>query len=421
MDRPISQFPIIASIHSTDTLPIVDNTGSPSVTKQVPMSMLDERFSAAAHKFCYLPAGWNDCWEAAKAASGSTPAHLSVIGDSVSQGKSLVTSWQGLIRSNLLNTYSLYGDFYPTVDSAAFVASGFTNPPFVFNRTSGLTFNDHGWAKLPGYNGATVGTDITFTTPYACTAIDIFYWDGAVGTFEYVVDGGSPVTVNCIEASDKVNKKISITGLANTTHVITFGNSSGVNTEVIMGCATYTGTTGIGFSRMATGAIQAQNYANTGTWPTEDRVIFFQGINPQKLPVVSPTGFGFPTQPDLAFIGFGINDCTASQTITSYNNIIRRFIQALRRGKENCSIILFGPSFPDNVNSDVTSGSTNSANWHNYLMAMFEMAAAYNCAFVNIHAKWGEYGYTNGFQAVNNLHPLDAGHADIASVINTII
>ena len=385
-------------------------------------------------KFCYLPDGWDDCWKAAKAASGSTPAWITSFGDSVSQGANssdkINKSFFGLIQANLANSYSLFGNFFTPLDSAAF-DSGFTGtPPFVWNNTgNGFYLNTHGYNKYYDYNSSTSGYDLTFTTPYACTAVDILYADLNSGTFNYNVDSGSDVTITCTGSIGSQIKRISITGLANTTHTINIGKESTSAIELIVGCACYANPSkGIGFARLAYNAANLNDYVNsTNTsdpWPTEDRILLFSGVNPQgPYPItVGNTVFGFPTQPHLAIIEFGINDCTNQISIGTFQGILRRFILSLRRGQPNASIIILAPSFPDNVYSDVTSGSSQYvSNWDFFLMAMYQMAQAYNCAFVNIDQKWGGYGYTKGFQLVNNLHPTDAGHADIANVLNAIV
>ena len=63
----------------------------------------------------------------------------------------------------------------------------------------------------------------------------------------------------------------------------------------------------------------------------------------------------------------------------------------------------------------------NPHSWHLYLAAMKDVAATYGCAFVDIHAKWGETGVAQGFQTASQPHPNDAGHADIAAVLEGIL
>ena len=50
------------------------------------------------------------------------------------------------------------------------------------------------------------------------------------------------------------------------------------------------------------------------------------------------------------------------------------------------------------------------------MQLIYQLATAYNCAVLNTHAKWGEYPNTAGFLTnAGNVHPTDAGHADIAA------
>lgn len=382
-----------------------------------------------ADDILYLPTGWDTTWKAAKAASGASTANMAFIGDSITQGAKTTDSttkpWTELVRTNLLLSKTLGGDYYPTHNSTAFESTFTGTPPFVWNYTTSLVFNKHGWERMPGFSGTTPVTTLTFTTPQACTQIDFFYVDFASGTFDYKVDGGSATTITTTKTgvgTDAQIKKVSITGLANTTHTVVFGNQSTTNVMLIMGCAAYKSTsTGLGFVRNAAAGAEANDFVGSTTWATEDRITFWSGVNPQSLPYGSTYTFGFPMQPHLAFISYGVNDCTNLRTPASFKRINERFIQALRLGQSNCSIVFVINCMPDTSVSDVTSGVTNGKYWNNYITVMRELAVQYSCAFVNINSKWGLTPFGQGFMNNNDVHPKDDGHADIANLINSII
>jgi hypothetical protein len=51
---------------------------------------------------------------------------------------------------------------------------------------------------------------------------------------------------------------------------------------------------------------------------------------------------------------------------------------------------------------------------------MYALAQSYNCAVVNIHAKWGERPNALGFIDTDP-HPNDAGYADMSTTILSIL
>jgi hypothetical protein len=267
------------------------------------------------------------------------------------------------------------------------------------------------FGEIAYYNAGTAANAITFTTPYACTDIDIVYLDANAGTWNYAVDGGgsTPVTNTGVG----YHKRIQLTGLANTTHTIVCGTQSAANVLMIAGCITYKSrTSGIGFASTAVyGQTQDDAWGQLHGGPA-DKPSYLQGKG------AAATGFGFPSQPSLAMLEYGINDCGNGVTVASFTDTLRRLIQALRRGQSRCSILLLGNCNPDAVNGDLTAGNfANSANWVQYLAAMQQTAAYFNCAFVNMHARWGETPLGQGFVNAGGAHPNNAGHADIASVL----
>ena len=390
----------------------------------------------ALNKFCYLPSGWNDAWQTAKAASGTTQANLLQIGDSVGQGfvstDVFAKGYFGLMRANLLKTYTLGGDFYGPQMNATF-DSHVTTPPYVYGAGA-RSFGNGGRGYWIYNNAVYAGNFVTFTTPYACTAIDIHYGNYTAGAFDYSVDGGGAVTQTVTGSGgtgpDCTHAKISLTGLANTTHTIAFQNPTATPAScLITGITTWKSTTtGINFANMSVSGFSSANFVTRVDSASNPLCpALYQGYTPQKegqgsaSQIANNTGYGFPTQPHLAIIQLGINDLQQSVSAATFATNVTYFIQAFRRGQPNASIILLGASNPDGVNSDMRTPFTGAKNWQQYLLQMFTLAQMFNCAFVNIHAKWGELGVTSGFQASGDGHPLDAGHQDIANVLNTII
>jgi lysophospholipase L1-like esterase len=365
------------------------------------------------------PAGWDACWKAAKAASGSTPAWMVAIGDSIAQGCNasnwMATSWYQLVRSKLLGAYPLMADFWLSTHDAAIAAGSFNGtPPFVSQATARQQGTGWCYGAIYYWNAAVAGTMTVFTSPYACTDMDIVYYDKTAGTYTYQVDGAAAQTITCTAAGQY--NRIQLTGLSNAVHTITFGAQSAGNVMLLAGVATYRNRVGgLGFGLLSTYGLQLYAWSYSGDGPA-DLFLQMQGKN------TAATGFGFPTQPSLAVIELGINDCANAQTTANFQDWLRRMIQALRRGQPNCSIVILAPCNPDATNSEVTTNNwANSANWITFLDVLQRTAAYFNCAFINMHAKWGEMPVSQGFCTASQPHPSDAGHADIAAVLQGLL
>lgn len=140
---------------------------------------------------------------------------------------------------------------------------------------------------------------------------------------------------------------------------------------------------------------------------------------------VSWGAWGFPLSPHLAVIALGVNDCAAAQAApTSTTQIYSQLIQAIRRGNPNASVLLVGVCYPAWLTSDAWPSQPicdDNGVWYSYLDYMREMARIHNCAFVNIHDRWGQTPLANGFIGTNGVHPTLAGHADMASVLCSVI
>lgn len=402
--------------------------------------------SSVLHKYFYLPDGWNDTWVAAKANNANTPAWLTGIGDSVMIGQNasnyLTKSFFSLLRTNLLTKYSLYGDFYSMDNTSNWGNVNASSPsfPIVVNAVSpSTTYAVFGRTISFGSNLAFPA--VTFTTPYACTQVDIYYVDYASGTWGYNVDGGSTTIVTNTgpgTAAGAIVKKVSLTGLSNTTHTIQVGGagaSQNANVPLFAGFACYSNpAAGVGFANMGvngmgifTGAQTNNNLSDQNKWPV-DRVALYQGYQGTTASPTAQSGFGFPTQPALAIIQFNINDIVNGTTETNFKEGYRRLIHALRYGYKNCSILFHIPWLADGdvasstivTSTDYTAGQYPT--YRDMIRWIYELAFAYKCAILNTHAKWGVIPVTDGnVHSATDIHPTDQGYADVANDLNTIL
>jgi GDSL-like Lipase/Acylhydrolase family len=384
--------------------------------------------------YLFLPDGWDAAWKAAKSAAGTTPAQIMFLGDSIQVGV-LASDWKNsyvhLIRESLKTSLGgLHADYFGAAGYSAnpsFNVPG--TPPWSNDVGAGAVINlanAFGWHYDIHDTNATEPTTYyhqTFTSPDACTDLDLFYVDFISGTFKYSVDGGTDQTLTCTNASSNsiapVVKVQAATGLASGIHTLAVGKQSVSAVAIPMGVAEYpTGRSGGGLAiaRFCAGLTNLSDYFGTSTTQhPPNRPELFSGPMSGSATVSSPRTFGFPTQPHLAIIALGVNDCNAALSAANFESVLRRIIQSIRRGQQNASILFHIVCNPDPDSSDCTSGF-QGANWNTYTNLFMDYAQRYNCAVLNTHAKWGETPVANGMLTVpNNVHPTIAGHADIAT------
>lgn len=369
-----------------------------------------------------LPDGWDDTWNAAKAASATTPAWMLAYGDSITQGlvatDPYTLGWFALVRTYLTGIYPINGDFWSCAQTLD-VSSSLVGAPWVVNSTVGRVYQRYACGTVPTWTGTPTNV-ITFTTPYACTDMDIIYYDFATvtGGWTYQVDGGAAVPVT--PAGVGYLKRIQLTGLGNTAHTINFSQTTASLNLMPYGVATYhSRTAGIGYANMgASSRALGDNFRQLSGGPLPDNFGAFAGQ------AATATGFGFPMQPSLCIIAMGINDLGQGSGggLAQFEICLVRMCRALRRGTPNCSLLFLINSNPDPTFSDVTSGwFGNSYDWGSYIAIYQRVAHMFNAAIFNVSAKWGSTPVAQGFMPTNQCHPTNAGHADIANVLTNIL
>jgi hypothetical protein len=382
-----------------------------------------------------LPDGWNTAWLAAKAAAGVTPARLLVWGDSISAGTNGASdmvnkSWVGLLGASLAAQLGgLQADYFPAWGFGT--AGGVANPPWstMLNGHALSNVTNFGWHTSGYYNGGLTTDAIQrFTSPVACTDMDLFYLDYNSGTFKYSVDGGAQQVLTCSAAGNGGNSSIKrqqISGLSNTTHTLDIGWQSAGAVLLPMGAAIYPSgrsAGGLALARFCNGGQAATDYV-AGTiaqnGPT-DRIKLLGGVSPQGDAGTYTSPFGYPTQPHLGIFAMGANDCNNGKSGGDWATAIKRFIQACRRGVPNASVLLLVVCNPDSESSDGTG--FQPGNWFSYWNVCGQFPALYNVAVASVHARWGETPVANGFlTGPNTVHPTDAGHADIANFLLPVL
>jgi hypothetical protein len=397
-----------------------------------------------------LPDGWDTAWRAAKANSATSAATVSLIGDSISIGSYatdiMLTTYWAKLRAQLTAAYTLGADFYSFAYSSAI--GGLYNysmatPPVVLHGVTSTNWLAYFCGYNYGiFNAASGGQTpmVAVTPPYNVVGFDIVYIDYNSGTFTYNVDGGSNTTVTSTGNNTSPNaivKKASVTGLTSGSHTLNINSGSTVNTCNILGVACYANqSTGIRFVNHAWSGMGLNNsptahnfLADTTMFPV-DRLALHQGYQGTTASPSSLTGFGFPTQPDLAILAMGVNDIQASVTAGTFEDWIRRAVQVLRYGKNDaCSILILGMYLP---NTDAPGSTTfvrasdMTSTPYTGMMELYDsmrnVALEYNCAYGAVHTQFGQQPATNGWvTSASNLHPTDAGHTRIYNMLASAI
>ena len=400
--------------------------------------------SIALGPYLYLPSGWDTAWKTAKAAIGSQRAYITGIGDSIMSGQGssniLTTSWWALMRSAILaaNGNQLGGDLF----GMNYTPMGY-NPPGSPLTLYGVQNTDYYWAYAAFswalFSNSTVKIPlISCTTSYPVTGFDIIYIDYVPGVWTYNIDGGSNTTVTCTgngAFANSIVKKVSITGLTSGVHTLNI-NSPDTNAAcVILGITPYASSSGFCFANMALasfGLVQGSaanaSLSDTALMPP-DKLSLYQGYTGKTSAPTALTGFGFPAQPDLAIIAIGVNDAGTSITRIQYRDALDRLVRCLRFGKSDaCSIIIAAMYQADGTLATSTAVTNQEfTQWgltpyHDFRAAMLEVAQCRNCAFVDVYSAFGNKPVSNGWiTSATDIHPTNAGHAKIASLMGSIV
>jgi len=98
-----------------------------------------------------------------------------------------------------------------------------------------------------------------------------------------------------------------------------------------------------------------------------------------------------------------------------------RLISAVRSLSPNCSVLLHIPSYPYSVTSDCSTTYLNQEAVRIYENEIYNVARYHGCAVLNTNWRWGQTPFAQGFLPNNDIHPKDAGHADIANILATVL
>ena len=314
------------------------------------------------------PPGWKDTWKAALAAKDTTPAWLTVIGDSIATGAYADTTWfadgwVSLLRDALCEAdlSGLYAEYIPALMHNTTSARG-TAADMPWSDPDALGPNvdtQAGWHSIYYYDDTNVELQ-RFTVPYDC--IDAFLFVSQYAdTADYQINSDPRVTFGPPTYSREF-MKIPLGALV-AGDVVKVGWQGSANYTRPAGITLVKATTGVGVGRFTVGNARLTTYASYGQnhYPggggafNPGIIEMWAGENPMSGVRPITYSYGFPTQPHLAIIALGVNDIFIDATSDDYWETLSRTVAGLRRGRADCSVLIMLPDYPEQEYSDTTS------------------------------------------------------------------
>lgn len=259
---------------------------------------------------------------------------------------------------------------------------------------NGVLFVRNGWSSQDASTGAAivqpVGIDgqSAFTTTttatmtlsnFTATDVEIYYMNTG-GSFEYRIDSGSWIPVETL--SNGTFDFVSVTGLTNTTHILSIRTTNNTGTVVLLGFRV---------RNSASAGIEIHKVGNAGsTGPHTSMYAPYVGPLVNRL------------QPDLLIFNLGGNDIsTANSNPTVFAAGIHAIVDAYRAIVPNISIIL---SFPPKVNRTIVNDPKLMRD------TMYNLAMELEVEFSNNYDAFGEWADMNALGLFDDtIHPSQLG------------
>jgi lysophospholipase L1-like esterase len=275
----------------------------------------------------------------------------------------------------------------------------------VIGLTSGSIGNGYGGFAGGGAMNLPTGKTCTIVTPFACTAIDIIYYEGSglggvtTGAWQYNIDAAGNVAVP--NAGGDTTKVVSLTGLANTTHSIVIGGTAA--TGMYLSGLQYHNGSGVLVTRQGQSSLTSGDLVGTGSIISTD-------ANGQNRVIGS--NYSTPA-PKLCILYVGVNDAAITQTpLSTFKTNIQRIIDAVSAAS-GCTLLVGQPS---------AAVAYSPITQNDYIRSLAELAGvnAY-AAFCAIQDVWSDYttAYANGLYttAAATVHHSQVGYSSVAKLL----
>lgn len=332
-------------------------------------------------------------WQRALTTVQSKPASVVFIGSSTTQGviatapeRRYVEVLGGMLRRRLGVTTDVHAHISTSAEDDLISKTG-----TITRSYAGLSHQNYVMSP---------GATLTFT--FSGQALTLLYTQGiGTGTFTVVIDGGAPTIVT----PSTTGPAAAHTGAATIT-----GLGAGAHTAVV------TATTTTRFC----GAVAHTNHLdrglyiyNSGMGGTTTQAYADDGAHTQRLNTLAP---------DLVICMLGSNDYSGNVPLATYMTNTKKIITGIRSGVASQPDILLVHSYQ---RFDVTSPLHS---WTAYGAALKSVAAANNCAFIDISALYpsnqatdiirpGGGHITEGLISNDGIHQTDYGYSFMARLL----
>jgi hypothetical protein len=369
----------------------------------------------------YVRPGWGTFWRTARTGTGTGgKATIAVVGGSSLAGfyaSNLVTkNWPALLAASLQGVYGDGGSGYlSSLFSASGIAGQDASAISAWTSAGNLvaqsgTWTIGGYPAGPGWGylyASTNGAHLTFTVRGTTATIYTLGADGSRPTWTYSIDGGAATTVTDSATTGLTVLKRTITGLAAGSHTVR---------------VTHTGSAGqylsvLGVSGENDTGLILNNFGRKNATAADYTTTLRTGWN------------GGPNYPaDLVIYAVSPEDVTNGTNADTWAASARQHLANIRDGGSalgTTDLVIVLPHI----------GTADAANplYQDYVDRAHSLATAFEAALVNLWALgrnswnyWHSLGYwanpaTPGAAGTDSIHLSDAGHAYVASVLNTLL
>lgn len=329
----------------------------------------------------------------------NNPVKICVIGDSVTQGSyasDLATkNWVGRLRTALQNTLGNVGQgTYP-------VPSQFGDQYYPAWSWTGTWTHNYQNSGIGGRSMSGTGT-CTASLTFTGTSLDLVYTtntDGDASGAVVKIDGVTVVSPNFYSATKTYGNVQSYTGLSAGSHTLSITCSSSGTIYI---------ETAIAYNPTASAPKGCYVY-NFGSGFAQT-----SWFSPNISQITNVA------KAHLYIVALGINDAINNNT-ANYQTNMSTIIQGCQNA--GASVLLL-PYYMIN-----DSNATYNSNYISQITTQYSLCDTYNCALVDIYARWGKSwstaqaagmmgsGSFNGASGSDAYHPSDKGHRDIASAV----
>lgn len=272
------------------------------------------------------------------------------------------------------------------------------------NKMSGITLTYDGFTLIDGgtvsIGGAPTGIDgmsLSTTTTTATlelanckfTDLKIYYFDNDA-TFQYSVDGGSPITVS--GSGTNTIKYATVSGLADISHELNITTAGNASTLYILGF----------YTTRAIGGFELSKMGNSGAYST-----FIDQWTGNIQPIAATMDL------DLVVIILGTNDQRFTpSTPEKYVEVIGKMVAAYRAATPGVGIVLVCPA---RTNPAVVIRPLSL-----YRDALYQFCIDNACEFYSMYDSFGTFEQADALgQFADALHTSDRGSTNLAYELNS--